>query len=78
MGRHVLLWQPRRALQEAHGAPASAHPDTESRTAPLIDAGPIKAGFQRRLLAPPVIQQCIYERCCAFYNVFSIAQLLRT
>jgi Winged helix-turn helix len=44
----------------------------------LLDDGPVKAGFSGTCWRSPLIQPLIYDRFGVFYNVFSIAQLLKT
>ena len=78
MGRRVLLlWHQGRTAPEAHRAPAQTHPTQKAELAPLLDEGPVKAGFSGACWRSPMIQQMIYDRFGVFYNVFYIAQLLK-
>ena len=59
------------------GRPSKLTKTQKHELAQLIDEGPGKAGFTSACWRSPMIQQLIYERFGVFYNVFSIAQLLK-
>jgi transposase len=59
------------------GRPPKLTPTQKEVLAALIDEGPVKAGFSGACGRSPLIQQWIYDRCGGFYNVFSLAQLLK-
>jgi transposase len=63
--------------QKATGRPPKLTPTQKAALATLIDEGPSKAGFSGACWRSPMIQQLIYDRFGVFYNVFSIAQLLK-
>jgi transposase len=59
------------------GRPPKLTPMQKEALAKLIEEGPVKAGFSGACWRSPMIQQMIYDRFGVFYNVFSIAQLLK-
>lgn len=59
------------------GRPPKLTPTQKAALATLIEEGPVKAGFRGACWRSPMIQQLIYERFGAYYNVFYIAQLLK-
>jgi transposase len=59
------------------GRPSKLTPTQKEALATLIEEGPVKAGFSGACWRSPMIQQLIYERFGAYYNVFYIAQLLK-
>ena len=59
------------------GRPPKLTPTQKEELAKLMDEGPVKSGFSGACWRSPMIQQFIDERFGVFYNVFSIAQLLR-
>jgi transposase len=63
--------------QKPTGRPPKLSPTQKAALATLIDEGPLKAGFSSACWRSPMIQQLIYDRFGIFYNVFSIAQLLK-
>jgi transposase len=63
--------------QKPTGRPPKLTPTQKEARAPLIDEGPVKAGFRGACWRSPMIQQCICDRFGVFYNVFYIAQLLK-
>src|SRR5262245_60459307 len=64
--------------QKPTGRPPTLTPTQKAALATLIDEGPVKAGFSGACWRSPMIQQLIYDRFGVFYNVFYIAQLLKT
>jgi transposase len=64
--------------QKPTGRPPKFTPTQKAALATLIDAGPSKAGFSGACWRSPMIQQLIHDRFGVFYNVFYIAQLLKT
>jgi transposase len=63
--------------QKPTGRPPKLTPTQRAILATLIDEGPVKAGFRGAGWRSPMLQQLIYDRFGVFYNVFSIAQLLK-
>jgi transposase len=63
--------------QKPTGRPPKRTPTQPEALATLIDEGPVKAGFSGACWRSPMSQQLIYDRFGVFYNVFSIAQLLK-
>jgi transposase len=63
--------------QKPTGRPPKLTPTQKTALAPLLDEGPVKAGFHGACWRSPMIQQLIYDRFGVLYNVFSIAQLLK-
>ena len=63
--------------KKSTGRPPKLTPTQKEALATLIDEGPVKAGFRGACWRSPMIQQLIYERFGAYYNVFYIAQLLK-
>jgi len=63
--------------QKPTGRPPKLTPTQKEALAALIEEGPVKAGFGGACWRSPMIQQLIYERFGAYYNVFYIAQLLK-
>jgi transposase len=63
--------------QKPTGRPPKLTPTQQAELALLIDDGPLKAGFSGACWRSPMIQQLICDRFGVFYNVFSIAQLLK-
>jgi transposase len=59
------------------GRPPKLTPTHQATLAPLIEEGPVKAGFSGACWRSPMIQQLMYERFGGYYNVFSIAPLLK-
>jgi transposase len=59
------------------GRPPKLTPTPKEALARLLDEGPVKAGFSGACWRSPMIQPLIYDRVGLFYNVFSIAQLLK-
>jgi transposase len=59
------------------GRPPKLTPTHIAALATLIDEGPLKAGLSSACWRSPMIQQLIYDRFGVFYNIFSIAQLLK-
>ena len=59
------------------GRPPKLTSTQKEALATLIEEGPVKAGFGGACWRSPMIQQLIYERFGAYYNVFYIAQLLK-
>jgi transposase len=57
------------------GRPPKLTPTQKAALAPLIDEGPVKAGFRGACWRSPLVQQLIYDRFGVFYNVFSMAPL---
>jgi transposase len=76
---HRLLVDGPTGLQRTKptGRPCKLTKTQKHERATLIDAGPVQAGFTSACWRSPIIQQLIYERFGVFYNVFSIAQLLK-
>jgi transposase len=64
--------------QKPTGRPPKLTPTQKAALATLIDEGPVQAGFSGACWRSPMIQQLIYARFGVFYNVFYIAQLLKT
>ena len=63
--------------QKPTGRPPKLTPTQKEALAALIEEGPVKAGFGGACWRSPMIQQLIYERFGAYYNVSYIAQLLK-
>jgi transposase len=63
--------------QKPTGRPPKLTPTQQAELALLIDDGPLKAGFSGACWRSPMIQQLICDRFGVFYNVFSIAPLLK-
>jgi transposase len=59
------------------GRPPKLTSTQKEALATLIEEGPVKAGFRGACWRSPMVQQLIYERFGAYYNVFYIAQLLK-
>jgi len=59
------------------GRPPTLTPAQKEELANLMDEGPVKAGLSGACWRSPMIQPLIDDRFGVFYNVFSIAQLLR-
>jgi transposase len=59
------------------GRPCKLTKTQNHELAQLIAEGPVKAGFPSACWRSPMIQQLIDERFGVFYNVFSMAQLLK-
>ena len=59
------------------GRPPKLTPTQKVTLAALIDEGPVQAGFRGACWRSPMIQQLICDHFGVFYNVFSIAQLLK-
>ena len=72
---HGLQGAPR---QKPTGRPPKITPTQKAALAMLIDEGPSKAGCSGACWRSPMIQQLIYDRFGVFYNVFYIAQLLKS
>src|SRR4029453_6087575 len=64
--------------QKPPGRPPKLTPTQQEALAQLIEEGPVKAGFSGAGWRSPMIQQLICERFGVFYNVFYIAQLLKS
>ena len=60
------------------GRPPKLTPSQKAALMTLIDEGPVKAGFSGACWRSPMIQQFIYDRFGVLYNVFYLAQLLKT
>ena len=60
------------------GRPPKLTPTQQVTLATWIEEGPVKVGFSGACWRSPMIQQLIYERFGVYYNVFYIAQLLKT
>ena len=52
-------------------------PTQKATLATWIEEGPVKAGFSGACWRSPMVQQMIFARFGVYYNVFSIAQLLK-
>src|SRR5438445_425120 len=63
--------------QKPTGRPPKLTPTHKEARAMLLDAGPVKAGFSGACWRSPLLQQRIDDRFGVFYNVFSMAQLLK-
>jgi transposase len=63
--------------QKPIGRPPTRTPTQQEALAKLIDEGPVQAGVSGACWRSPMIQQVIDDRFGVFYNVFSIAQLLK-
>jgi transposase len=63
--------------QQPTGRPPQRTPTQHAALATLIDEGPVKAGFSGACWRSPMMQQLIHDRFGVFYNVFSIAPLLK-
>ncbi len=63
--------------QKPTGRPPKLPPTQTEALAQLLDEGPVRAGFSGACWRSPRLQQVIYDRFGVFYNVFSIAQLLK-
>jgi transposase len=61
--------------QQPTGRPPKRTPTQTEALAPLIDEGPVRAGFSGACGRAPLIPQVIYDRFGVFDNVFSIAPL---
>jgi transposase len=59
------------------GRPPKLTPTQKEALATWIEEGPVKAGFRGACWRSPMVQQLIYERFGAYYNVFYIAQFLK-
>jgi len=64
--------------KKSTGRPAKLSQAQKAQLARLIDAGPPAAGFSGACWRSPMVQQLIYEHCGVFYNVFYIAELLKS
>ena len=53
-------------------------PPQKAALVPVIEEGPVKAGFNGACWRSPMIQQLICDRFGVLYNVFYIAQWLKT
>jgi transposase len=59
------------------GRPPKLTPTQQAALVTVIDEGPVKAGCSGACWRSPLIQPLLYDRFGVFYNVFSIAQLLK-
>lgn len=64
--------------KKSSGRKAKLTPSQKAELAQLIDAGPVKAGFTGAGWRSPMIQELIFERFGVYYNIFYIAQLLKS
>ncbi len=60
------------------GRPAKLSKEQKAELARLIEAGPLAAGFSGACWRSPVVQQLIHDRFQVLYNVFYIAELLKS
>jgi transposase len=63
--------------QKPTGRPPQRTPTPKAALATLMDEGPRQAGLRGAGWRSPMIPPLIYDRFGVFYNVFSIAQLLK-
>jgi transposase len=63
--------------KQPRGRPPKLTPTQQEALATLLDEGPIKAGLSGACWRSPMIQPLIDERFGVFYNVFSLAQVLK-
>jgi transposase len=77
--RRLLLAGPKGLQrQKPPGRPPKLTKTQKYELAQLIEEGPVKAGFMAACWRSPMIQQLISERFGVFYNVFYLAQLLKS
>ena len=63
--------------QPPTGRPSKLTPTQKAALAPLMDEGPVQAGFSSACWRSPMVPPVIDDRFGVFYNVFYMAQLLK-